>query len=237
MMSRTHEGAPRAGTGALAGAARGPELDFAVESAGVVEFAAAPTLRFTLRITSRGGETIRNVLLSTQLRIAAAKRSYDPATQARLVELFGEPHRWGSTVHSLFWTQVTLLVPPFTGRTLVDLPVPCTYDLDIAAARYFHGVLGGEVPLELFFSGTIFYTGESGALQAARIALDREATFRLPVRVWKEMMAHYFPNSAWLRLDQDALERLHAYRARHALATWDDAVNALLGSAERAPGG
>jgi hypothetical protein len=203
----------------------------------VVEFAAAPTLRFALRVTSHGGDAIRNVALTTQIRIAATKRTYDPVTQERLIELFGEPHRWGSTVHSLLWTQVTTFIPAFTESTLVDLWVPCTYDLDVAAARYFHGVLGGDVPLEFFFSGTIFYTGENGALQTARIALDREASFRLPVRVWKDMMTHYFPNSGWLRLRQDVLEQLRAYRAQHALATWDDAVHALLQRAERTAGG
>jgi hypothetical protein len=236
-MPSTHEHAPRAGAGGIAGLQRGPELDFAVESASAVEFAAAPTLRFTLRVTSRGGESIRNVALTTQVRIAATKRSYDPATQARLVDLFGEPHRWGSTVHSLFWSQVTTFIPAFSGSTLVDLLVPCTYDLDVAAARYFHGVLGGDVPLEFFFSGTTFYSGQGGALQTARIALDREAAFRLPVHVWKDMMAHYFPNSGWLRLRQDVLERLRAYRAEHVLATWDDAVEALLRSAGRSSGG
>lgn len=236
-MPSTHDSASRARPDVVAGMARGPELDFAVESAGALEYAAAPTLRFALRMTSRGDEEIRNVALTTQIRIAATKRSYDPATQARLIDLFGEPHRWGHTVHSLFWTQVTLFVPAFTGSTLVDLPVPCTYDLDVAAARYFHGVLGGEVPLEFFFSGTIFYTAEGGALQAARIALDRETAYRLPVSVWKDMMAHYFPNSGWLRLRLDVLERLRAYRAAHALATWDDAVDALLCGAGHAATG
>jgi hypothetical protein len=119
------------------------------------------------------------------------------------------------------------------GSTLVDLPVPCTYDLDVAAARYFHGVLGGDIPLEFFFSGTIFYSAESGSLQTVRIAMDREAAYRLPVRVWKDMMAHYFPSSGWLRLRLEMLERLRAYRAEHALATWDDAVEALVREAER----
>lgn len=235
-MRPAHEGANRAEPGGLAGSRGGPELDFAVDSAGVMEYAAAPTLRFSLRVTNRAGEPVRNVALATQIRIAAAKRSYDPATQSRLVELFGEPHRWGSTVHSLFWVQVMLLVPAFAGSTIVELPVPCTYDMDVAAARYFHGLIDGEVPLEFFFSGTVFYTSGSGALQTSRIALDREATYRLPVSVWREMMAHYFPNSAWLRVSKELFERLHAYRARNTFATWDDAVAALLSRAEGAAG-
>jgi hypothetical protein len=203
-----------------------------VEDVGVLEFAAAPTLRFALRVTSRDSRPIQSVALTTQIRIAPTRRSYEPAEQTRLMELFGEPHRWGTTVHSLFWTQTTMVVPAFTGSTLVDLPVPCTYDLDVAATKYFHGVLEGSVPLELLFSGTTFYCSDSGALQTGRIALDREATAFLPVRVWRDMMAHYFPNSAWLRLHQDVLDHLYAYRASRALGTWEEAVETLLRSAE-----
>ena len=34
--------------------------------------------------------------------------------------------------------------------------------------------------------------------------------------------------TAWLRLRKDSFDRLAAYKSRHALATWEDAVDALL---------
>jgi hypothetical protein len=235
-MRATHaEGAPRNGAVDFAPSAGPPELDIAVEDAGVLEFAAAPTLRFALQITNRGTHSIRSVALTTQIRIAANQRAYAPDEQARLAELFGEAHRWGSTLHSLFWTQATLFVPAFTERTRVELPVACTYDLDVAAAKYFHGVIDGEVPLELLFSGTIFYATERGPLQTARIALDREAQCHLPVHVWKAMMAHYFPNTSWLRLRQDVFDRLLAYRTGCGLGTWDATIDALLRGAAPGP--
>lgn len=234
-MPVTPNGATRERTDAFAGVAGAPELDIAVEDAGIEEFAAAPTLRFGLRVTTRGACAVRSVALTTQIRIAATQRSYAPGEQARLVELFGEPHRWATTVHSVFWTQTTAFIPAFMDSTRVELPVACTYDLDVAAVKYLHGVTEGDVPLEFLFSGTVFYTTESGLLQMGRIALDREARFRLPVRTWKEMMAHYFPNSAWLRLRQDVFDRLHAYRAGGGLGTWEATIEALLHGATHEP--
>lgn len=210
-----------------------PDLDFAIEGAEVLEYAAVPSLLFRLRIENLGEEAIRSVGLDTQIRIAATQRHYDETEQMRLLELFGEPGRWGTTLRSLLWTHTVLQVPPFSGSTVVDMPVACTYDLEVAGSKYFHALQNGEVPLEFLFSGTVFYTGEGGRLQVARIPWDREARFRLPVRVWKEMMEHYFPNSAWLRLRRDAFDRLYDYKVRRGLPTWEAAVEALLSASEQ----
>jgi hypothetical protein len=208
-------------------------LDFAVEGAEVLEFAAVPSLLFKLRIENLGEEPIRSVALNTQVRIAATQRHYDAAEQERLLEVFGETHRWGSTLRSLLWTHTILQVPPFSGSTVVDMPVPCTYDFEVIAAKYFYALEDGEVPLEFLFSGTVFYAGEGGRLQVARISWEKEAQFRLPVRVWKETMEHYFPNSAWIRLRRDAFDRLYDYKVRRGLPTWEAAVEALLHASEQ----
>jgi len=208
-------------------------LDFAVEGAEVLEFAAVPSLLFKLRIENLGDEPIRSVALNTQVRIAATQRHYDAAEQERLLEVFGETHRWGSTLRSLLWTHTILQVPPFSESTVVDMPVPCTYDFEVIAAKYFYALEDGEVPLEFLFSGTVFYAGEGGRLQVARISWEKEAQFRLPVRVWKETMEHYFPNSAWIRLRRDAFDQLYDYKVRRGLPTWEAAVEALLHASEQ----
>ena len=210
-----------------------PDLDFAVERAEVLEFAAVPSLLFKLRLENLEAEPIRSVALNTQVRIAATQRHYEAAEQERLLEVFGEAHRWGSTLRSLLWTHSTLQIPPFSGSTVVDMPVVCTYDFEVVAAKYFHALEDGEVPLEFLFSGTVFYAGEGGGLQIARIPWEKEAQFRMPVRVWKEMMEHYFPNSAWVRLRKDAFDRLYDYKARRGLPTWEAAVEALLHASEQ----
>jgi Family of unknown function (DUF6084) len=210
-----------------------PDLDFKVEGAEVLEFAAVPSLLFKLRIQNLEEEPIRSVALNTQIRIAATQRHYEPAEQERLLEVFGEPHRWGNTLRSLLWTHTVLQVPPFSGSTLVDMPVTCTYDLEVAGAKYLYALEDGEVPLEFLFSGTVFYAMEGGGLQVARISWEKEAEFRLPVRLWKEMMEHYFPNSAWIRLRRDAFDRLYEYKVRRGFPTWEATVEALLHASEQ----
>jgi hypothetical protein len=210
-----------------------PDLDFRVEGAEVLEYAAAPSLLFKLHVENLEGEPIRSVSLNTQIRIAATQRHYDTMEQERLLEVFGEPHRWGNTLRSLLWTHTTLQVSPFSGTTVVDMPVPCTYDLDVVAAKYFYALEDGEVPLEFLFSGTVFYAGEGGRLQIARISWEKEAEYRMPVRLWKEMMEQYFPNSAWIRLHKDAFDQLYDYKVRMGLPTWEAAVEALLRASEQ----
>jgi Family of unknown function (DUF6084) len=210
-----------------------PDLDFGIEGAEVLEFAAAPSLLFKLRIDNLEEEPIRSVALNTQIRIAATQRHYETAEQERLLELFGEPHRWGNTLRSLLWTHTVLQVPQFAGSTVIDMPVPCTYDLEVVAAKYFYALEDGEVPLEFLFSGTVYYAGEGGRLQIGRISWEKEAEFRLPVRVWKEMMERYFPNSAWIRLHKDAFDQLYDYKVRMGLPTWEAAVEALLRASEQ----
>jgi hypothetical protein len=205
-----------------------PELAFAVLGAAPVDHAAAPTLRFDLRIEAPGGEAIRSILLDTQIQIAARRRSYEPASHERLSDLFGAQEQWGTTLRTLLWTRTTLVVPPFTARTEVALAVPCSYDLDVAASRYLDALGEGDVPLEFLFSGTVFYAGPDGALQAGRISWEQEAEFRLPVAAWRETMDRFFPGTAWLRIGKDGYDRLRAYTARNALASVDEALDRLL---------
>lgn len=213
--------------GAALGPGAGPELGFTVLGCEPLPHAAAPTLRFSLAIDA-GGAAVRSVMLEVQVRIAATQRSYSESEQAQLGDLFGAPHRWKDTLRGLLWTHGTVVVAPFEGATVVDLLLPCSYDFDVAAVKYLAGLQDGEIPLDLLFSGTVFYAGAGGALQVNRISWNAEAAHRLPVRVWRETMDLYFPDSAWLRLDRETFERLVAFRARRALTSWETALDALL---------
>jgi Family of unknown function (DUF6084) len=218
---------------AAAGVAPAPELTFAIMDAGVLAHAAAPTLRFELGMAAPdAGVAIKSVALSVQIRIAATRRHYGEREQQRLFELFGRPEDWGRNLHGLHWTTLNLTVPAFTGSTVIDLPVACTYDLDVTASRYMNALEAGEVPLEFLFSGTVFYAAADGRLQVGRIGWDKEAGWRLPVAVWREMMDLHFPDSAWLRLRRESFDRLTDYRARNSLLSWEDAIDALLREAE-----
>jgi len=206
----------------------GPELRFAVTGVEALEHAAVPTLSFTLGVETAAGAQIRSLVLRTDIRIALSRRPHDAATRARLAELFGAPAQWASAPRSLLWTTATVVVPAFEARTTAALPVACTYDFDVTAAKYFHALDDGEIPLEFLFSGSVFYAGDGGRLRTARVPWDREATFALPAGTWRDLMQRYFPDSAWLRLRRDAFDRLWAYRTRRALPTWEDALDALL---------
>jgi hypothetical protein len=210
-----------------------PDLNFTVEGAEVLEYAAVPTILFRLGIENAvEGEEVNSVSLRTQIRIAATRRRYEPSEQAKLRELFGEPHQWKDTLRSTLWTNTDAIVPRFSGGTVFGMPVTCTYDFDVVGTKYFSALDDGEVPLEFLFSGSVFYRGETGALQVAQISWEKEAQFRLPVKVWREMMDHYFPNSAWLRIRKDTFDRLYEYRSRNALLTWERTLESLLDAAE-----
>jgi hypothetical protein len=213
-----------------------PELAFTVTDAARVEYAAVPTLRFALRVESLDGEPIRSILLDTQIQIAARRRHYDAAAHDRLFELFGPPADWGTTLRTLLWHRVTVVVPAFTGVTSVNVDVPCTYDLEVAASRYLDALSDGVVPLEFLFSGSVFASGPGGGLSVTRLSWEQEAGYQLPVRVWREVMDAYFRGYAWLRLRKDAFDRLSAYKSRNALATWEDTLDSLLPAAEEVPG-
>jgi Family of unknown function (DUF6084) len=203
-----------------------PSLAFEAQSAEAVRFAAAPTVLFTLRVVS--DKPVRSLALNAQIRIAPGRRRYSERDEQRLVELFGPPEQWGESLRTFLWAYASALVPPFEESTTVELTVPCTYDLEVATAKYFYALDDGDVPLELLFSGTIFFAADGGVLQAAQIPWDSEAAFRMPVRVWKQAIENHFPGSAWLRLRDDVFDRLVAYKARHALPTWEATLDRLL---------
>ncbi|HKO28189.1 MAG TPA: DUF6084 family protein [Solirubrobacteraceae bacterium] len=212
-----------------------PELRFAVAEAEPLRHAAAPTLKFGLEIEAPGGQAIHSLLLDVQIQIAARRRSYAAPAQEQLLELFGTPERWTSTLRTLPWLRATLVVPPFTGASLVELAVPCTYDLEVAAARYLAALEDGEIPLEFLFSGSVFYAAPDAGLQMARIPWDHDVAFAMPVDVWRRAMDTHFPASAWLRLGRESYDALCAYKARHAFESWEATIDALLHPGSEAP--
>jgi uncharacterized protein DUF6084 len=206
-----------------------PDLQLTVETAEVVQYAAAPLLAFKVRIINNSSdEVIHTVALRAQIQIEASRRKYDANEQSRLLDLFGQPHRWGQTLRSMLWTHASVVVPGFTGSVLADVPVPCTFDFNIAATKYFHGVTSGDLPLCFQFSGTVFYVNEDGTLQVAPISWNKESKYRLPVKVWKDLMEMYYPNSAWLSLRRDTFEKLHQYKMREGIPTWEEALERAL---------
>ncbi|MFC4531216.1 DUF6084 family protein [Sphaerisporangium dianthi] len=190
-------------------------------------YGAFPTLLFRLGVTAPGEGAVHAIALRCQIRIDPGRRRYGAAESELLADLFGHPSRWDETVRPLVFANVSVMVPRFTGATEIELPVPCGYDLEVAAGKYFASLDDGEVPLLLLFSGTVF-AREGEGFTVRQVPWDREARLGLPVRVWREMIDRYFPGAGWLRLSRDTLRDLQRYKSERALPTWDEAMEALL---------
>jgi hypothetical protein len=204
-----------------------PQLTWRVDGVAPQQLAAVPTLGFRLAIDCPGGEPVRSIALSTSVRLAVALRDYDEPTRQRLAGVFGTAEQWANSLRELVWAQPTVIVPPFAGRTEVQVPVPCGYDIDLATVSYLHAVREGDVPLRFLFSGTMFYQADGG-LRAAQVPWEAEASFRMPAETWHRLRERYFGASRWLRLSEASFDRLHSYRAGRAYPSWDATIDALL---------
>jgi hypothetical protein len=203
------------------------ELTFTCLDVQPERYGMAPTLLFRLRVSAAAGQRVRAVALRCQIRIEPARRGYGEQEAERLLELFGERGRWGDTVKPFQFANTSTVVASFTDSIEVDVSVPCSYDMEVTAGRYFHALEDGEIPFILLFSGTIFGDGENG-LWIEQVPWHAEARYRMPVAVWRDMMDSHFPGSGWLRLRRDTIDALAEFRANRALPTWDDAVIAVL---------
>ena len=203
------------------------ELAFGCTGVSAVRYAATPTLSFALTITESTGVRIHAIALRCQIRIQPHSRRYSADEAQRLNDLFGDVSRWAETVKPIQLATVSTMVTGFTSVTETELPVPCTYDLEVASARYLAGLDDGTVPLLLLFSGTVFVArGDSFSIEL--VPWSCEASCRMPVRVWQEVADEHFPGSAWLRCSKETLDALSVFKARHALPTWDATLSALL---------
>jgi hypothetical protein len=212
-----------------------PDLSFRVGEAGAMKYAAAPTVAAALHITnSSADEQVQSVSLNCQVQLQPLGRAYSALEESKLLDLFGERERWGQTMKPLHWTNIVLKVPPFSGETRIDLPLPCSLDFDVAANKYFYGLETGSIAITVMFSGTVFYTNEEGAMQIAQIPWDREAHFKLPVEAWKAAVDAHYPDTAWLRLPRDVFDRLYRFKVARGIPMWEGVVDRLLNEAEHA---
>lgn len=211
-----------------------PDLLFEILSVNPARDMIAPALGFELLITNQFPEqSIHTVLLRYQIQIEVARRRYNSTEQSQLRELFDDPSRWGDTLRPLTWVNASVNIPAFSGSTVCPITVPCTFDFNVATAKYFHGIADGEVPLTFLFSGSVFYGAGQGALQVAPISWNKEARFRLPVQVWKTLMDLHYPDTACLNLRRDVFDELYRFKMNAGLATFEEAIQRMLTIAER----
>jgi hypothetical protein len=206
-----------------------PDLDFQITGVESAVRGLAPLLHFKLAIRNRPEtETIHTVLLHAQIQVQSPQREYNAGEKEKLVELFGKPERWGQTLRNRLWGLSDTTVRRFTGNTEACLPMACTFDLNVAATKYFYALDGGEIPLLFLFSGSVFYEGADGRLQVQQISWNKECVYRMPHEIWQEMMQRHFPNSAWLCLRRDVFDQLYAYKRLQGFTNWEETIAGLL---------
>jgi len=213
----------------------GDDLTFTCFDGRAERHAAVPTILLRLRIEEASGAEVSAIVLRCQLRIESQRRQYGPAEADRLLELFGGTERWGDTLKPLHFANLSVTVPGFEGATEIDIHVPCTYDFDVVASKYLNALDDGEVPLLLLFSGTMFTRTETG-YSVTPVPWHKEASYRLPARVWREMMNEYFPNEGWIRIRRETIDALQHYKARNAMTSWEEALESLLATARDGAG-
>jgi hypothetical protein len=209
-----------------------PDLRIRIPESRVVPFAAVPTIAFQLQIeNATANEEIHTIALRCQIQIETTRRGYSAEEQTRMLDLFGNPERWGQTLRNLLWMHTSMVVPHFEGpRTTIDMLLPCSFDFNVASTKYFDGLNSGDIPLLMLFSGTVFYASRENALQVAPISWELEARHKLAAQTWREMMSIYYPNSVWLNLHRDAFERLSRFKSEHGIPTWEQALEQALSS-------
>jgi hypothetical protein len=205
------------------------DVTFAVLDVAPEPYAATPILAARVGVAAVGDEPIHAIALRCQVRIDPLRRPYTDDEAAGLTDLFGPRERWATTQHTFLWQHTTAMVPGFSGATQVNLPLECTYDFEVASAKYLHALCDGAVPLQFLFSGTVFVQGPKG-FAVAQVPWDREDRYDMPVSVWRDLIRQHYPNTGWVRLDHDTVEALAAYRSSRGLLSFDDAIASLLGA-------
>jgi hypothetical protein len=168
-----------------AGADDPPVLEFTVEGVrpGPGD---PPSLTVALAIDA-AGRLLSAMSLNIRVQIRPELRRYSADEAAALWELFGPLEQWGRSLAPVPWTKLRHDVGPFDGLTSTEFHLPCHFDDSAAAPKYLAAVAAGLVPLEFLFSGTLSWPASDGRQQTAMIPWDRDATFRMPIAVWREL--------------------------------------------------
>lgn len=207
-------------------------LTFAVLDVVPEPYAAVPVLTARTSVSAPDDEPVQAIALRCQVRIEPLRRGYSDEEAAGLTDLFGPRERWATTQRTFLWQHCTAMVPAFSGSTEIGLALECTYDFEVAAAKYLHALRDGGVPLQFLFSGTVFMAGQRG-FSVQQVSWDCEDHYDMPVSAWRDLISLHYPNAGWVRLSHDTVAALTAYKSERALLSIEDAVTTLLGAAHQ----
>jgi hypothetical protein len=203
------------------------ELTFTVVDVAPEPYSVSPVLTARVSVGASTDDPVHAIALRCQVRIEPLRRSYSDDEAAGLLDLFGPRERWATTQRTFLWQHCTALVPGFTGTTTVALPLDCSYDFEVAAAKYLHALRDGALPLQFLFSGTIFVKSERG-FSVQQVSWDCEHHYDMPVSVWRDLITQHYPNTGWVRLNHDTITALAGYKSTRGLLDLDHAIISLL---------
>lgn len=206
------------------------DVSFQVLDVTAEPYSVSPMLSARIGIATSGADPVHALALRCQVRIEPLRRSYSDDEAAGLIDLFGERERWANTQRTFLWQHCAAVVPGFTGDTTATLPLECSYDFEVAAAKYLHALRDGALPLRFLFSGTLFVNSERG-FSVQQVPWDCEDRYDMPIAVWRDLIAAHYPNSGWIRLSHETITELAAYRSARGLLDFDHAIAALLDTA------
>jgi hypothetical protein len=207
------------------------EPTFTVVDVAPEPYSVSPVLTARVSVGASADDPVHAIALRCQVRIEPLRRTYSDDEAAGLIDLFGPRERWATTQRTFLWQHCTALVPGFTGTTTVALALDCTYDFEVAAAKYLHALRDGTLPLLFLFSGTIFVKSERG-FSVQQVPWDCEHRYDMPVAVWRDLIAQHYPDTGWVRLSHETITALAGYKSARGLLDLDRAITALL-DAER----
>lgn len=202
------------------------KLQFSVATASADSRAISPTVRLHMQARAEG-DPIAALALRARIQIEPSLRNYAPDEEQGLESLFGARERGARWITPLQWNEASTVVGAFDGQTEFDLRIPCTYDAHVTSSKYLTALKGGEIPVRIFFNGTIFRGAASG-FQAEMLPWDLDCTARIPLQTWQDAMDECFPDQTWIRVDRATFDALTRYRASRALRDWDSTLTDLL---------
>lgn len=208
------------------------DVTFTVLDVAPEPYTVTPVLTARIGVATSVDDPVHAIALRCQVRIEPMRRSYSDEEAAGLTDLFGPRERWTSTQRTFLWQHCSTMVPGFAANTTVALPLDCTYDFEVTAAKYLHALRDGALPLQFLFSGTIFVKSERG-FSVQQVSWDCEDRHNMPVWVWRDLMAQHYPNTGWVRLNHDTVTALAHYKSSRGLLDLDHAVTELLALTSR----
>lgn len=179
---------------------------------------AMPALRLRVRLRA-AGEPVDALALRVRVQIEPWRRRYTDAERELLADL--------SATTALQWGEAAVMLGRFENETEFEVPLLCTYDLQVAASKYFTALEGGAVPVRLFFNGTIF-RGAPNGFTVEMLPWDLECAGEIPVATWQQAMDACFSGQGWIRIDRDAFDALRRYRASHNFPDWTATIQSLV---------